>query len=87
MHRKTWNGLMTRVLTVMVGLLLISCAAQPWPSHADGRVRVIVLGEDGSAFQIQRHLPAFQRIMNETYPPHNTRGQTQDSIIWGRMNL
>ena len=74
MRAKTWNGLVTRFLTAMVGLLLISCAAQPWPSHADGRVRVIVLGEDGSQFQIKRHQAAFQRIMNELQDAMARRG-------------
>jgi hypothetical protein len=74
MRAKTWNGIKTRFMTVMVGLLLISCAAQPWPSHADGRVRVIVLGEDGSAAQIQRHESAFQRVMHELQDAMARRG-------------
>ena len=74
MRAKTWTGMITRLLTVMVGFLMISCAAQPWPSHADGRVRVIVLGEDGSRFQIKRHQPAFQRVMHELQDAMARRG-------------
>lgn len=74
MRAKTWNGMITRLLTVAVGLLMISCAAQPWPSHADGRVRVIVLGEDGDAAQVRRHYSAFQRVMNELQDAMARRG-------------
>ena len=70
----TRNAMMTRALTVLIGFFLISCAAQPWPSHAEGRVRVIVLGEDGNRFQVRRDTPAFQRVMNELQDAMARRG-------------
>lgn len=74
MRDTSWNGRMTRVFMVLAGLFLVSCASQPWPSLAEGRVRVIVLGEDEHPSQIKRHNPEFQRIMNELQDAMARRG-------------
>lgn len=72
--KTTLTGMMTRLTAVVLGLFLIGCAAQPWPSLADGRVRVIVLGEDGEPSQVRRHRPAFQRVMHELQDAMARRG-------------